>query len=78
MPGSTLKNGIYEPNVEVPGEVYCQALGCLGSPPDPSRPVTGTTTPEPTLTTPTPPVDPSLLARSQPQCEFGVNPETGL
>jgi hypothetical protein len=31
--------------------------------------------PEPT---PTPSVDPSLLARSQPQCEFGVNLETGL
>jgi hypothetical protein len=27
---------------------------------------------------PTPPNDPNLLARSQPQCEFGVNPETGL
>ena len=30
--------------------------------------------------TPTPPLVPSLLARSQPQpqCEFGINPETGL
>jgi hypothetical protein len=38
-------------------------------------------TPEPEITpTPTPSVDPSLLARSQsqPQCEFGVNLETGL
>jgi hypothetical protein len=37
-----------------------------------------TPTPEPTPATPTPAVDPSLLARSQPQCEFGVNPETVL
>ncbi len=38
-------------------------------------------TPEPEITpTPTPSVDPSLLARSQPQpqCEFGINLETGL
>jgi hypothetical protein len=34
----------------------------------------------PTPTSPTSPIDPSLLTRSQPQpqCEFGVNPETGL
>jgi hypothetical protein len=38
-------------------------------------------TPTPKSTpTPTPPVDPSLLRsqRRQPQCEFGVNPQTGL
>jgi hypothetical protein len=40
---------------------------------------TPTATPTPTPKT-TPPVDPSPLAQSrpQPQCEFGINPETGL
>ena len=116
-PGLRIIDGICGPYV--PGEAYCQALGCPGSPPDPFRPVTRTPTPEPTPETPTPepnqiicpdgatvvstieecsssstpiptpgptptptsptsPVDPSLLARSQPQCEFGVNSETGL
>jgi hypothetical protein len=47
--------------------------------PTPTPPVTPTPTPTP-APTPTPPIDPNLLARSQsqPQCEFGVNPETGL
>ena len=111
-PGLKIIDGICGPYV--PGEAYCQALGCPGSPPYPSRPVTRTPTPPVTPTptptdycwegfrymipdydkycsqtptqtptpmptlTPTPPVDPSLLARSQPQCEFGINPETGL
>jgi hypothetical protein len=119
-PGLRIIDGICGPYD--PGAVYCQALGCPGSPPDPYRPVTppptlpadycwpgpggiyaqlpgwdeecgpwqtptptpmptAPVTPTPTPTpapTPTPPVDPSLLARSQPQCEFGVDPETGL
>lgn len=61
-------------------------MGCPGSPPAPDGPVAQTPTPTPmptpvltpTPTTPIPPVDPSLLGRSQPQCEFGVNPETRL
>jgi hypothetical protein len=56
----------------------CQPMDC----PDVYDPGTGPCqkplTPTPTPATPTPPVDPSLLARSQPQCEFGVDPETGL
>jgi hypothetical protein len=125
-PGLKIIDGTCGPYV--PGEAYCQALGCPGSPPDPSRqvtrtpePITPTSTPTPTPTptdycylpgigpmdtkeckkyfkseekgkpkipnskltptpTPTPPVDPSQLARSQPQpqCEFGINLETGL
>jgi hypothetical protein len=65
---------------------------CINGEPDPCylyptspKCVPPTPTPEPTLQlTPTPaptaPVDPSPLARSepQPQCEFGVNPQTGL
>jgi hypothetical protein len=57
-PGLRIIDGICGPYV--PGESYCQALGCPGSPPDPSRPVTRTLTPpvtptpEPTPTTPTP------------------------
>jgi hypothetical protein len=47
--------------------------------PTPTPPVTPTPTQTPTPP-PTPPIDSSLLAQSQlqPQCEFGVNPETGL
>jgi hypothetical protein len=63
-------------------EKECSHLGPYPYPglvqtPTPTPPVT---TPEPTPTTPTPPVDPNLLARSQPQpqCEFGIDPETGL
>jgi hypothetical protein len=84
-PGLRIIDGICGPYD--PGGVYCKALGCPGSPPDPYGPVARTPTsspmptpvptptPEPTQTpAPTPPVDPNL----QPQCEFGVNPETGL
>ena len=50
----------------------CQSIPTPTSSPDPDL----TQTP----TSPTSPIDPSLLTRSQPQpqCEFGVNPETGL
>jgi hypothetical protein len=85
-PGLRIIDGICGPYD--PGSVYCQALGCPGSPPAPDGPVAQTRSPTPmptpvltpTPTTPTPPVDPSLLARSppQPQCEFGINPQTGL
>ena len=82
-PGLRIIDGICGPYD--PGASYCQALGCPGSPPAPDGPVGQPPTPTPMPTpvlTPTPttptPVDPSLLARSEPQCEFGVNPETGL
>jgi hypothetical protein len=85
-PGLRIIDGICGPYD--PGALYCQALGCPGSPPAPDGPVAQTPSPTPmptpvltpTPTTPTPPLDPSLLARSspQPQCEFGINPQIGL